>query len=52
MCAWQLILDIIESDIHFAEEKNEVCRAILSCSISGEKMGLKGEESEEERGDT
>ncbi|XP_003974784.2 ribonuclease P/MRP protein subunit POP5 [Takifugu rubripes] len=34
------------------EEKNEVRRAILSCSLTGEKMGLKGEESEEERANT
>lgn len=52
MCAWQVILNLIDSDIHFAEEKNEVRRAILSCSVTGEKMGFKGEESDEERGDT
>lgn len=48
----RLFLNIIDSDIHFAEEKNEVRRAILSCSVTVQKMGLKGEESEEERGDT
>lgn len=52
MCAWQVIWNIIDSDIHFAEEKNEVRRAILSCSLTAEKMGFKGEESEEEQGDT
>lgn len=52
MYALLIILILIDSDIHFAEEKNEVRRAILSCSLTAEKMGLKGEESEEERGDT
>lgn len=46
------LLNLIDSDIHFAEEEKEVRRAILSCSISGEKLGFKGEERDEEQGDT
>lgn len=46
------LLNLIDSDIHFAEEEKEVRRAILSCSISGQKLGFKVEESDEEQGDT
>lgn len=52
ICAWWILLNLFDSDVPFAEEEKEVRRAILSCSISGEKMGFKGEESDEEQGDT
>lgn len=41
-----------ESELHFAEEEKEVRRAILSCSLTEGKMGIKGEESNEEQCDT
>lgn len=43
-----LILNLIESDIHFAEEEKEVRRAILSCSLTKEKKEFPSEESDEE----
>lgn len=43
-----LILNLIESDIHFAEEEKEVRRSILSCSLTKEKKEFQGEESDEE----